>query len=165
MAQPAVVITFTSRCGTTEDIAHAAAVGTVNARTLPRLRRLPDDDGAVPSADCQATLQRMKRDYVPPSEADISGSSALIVVPSSGMTPASAAWQPFMAMLDRLAAQGQLAGKRAAVIDNGDPQAVAAFATALAGHGFTIVPGEALDPRSHGRAVGAIVLAAAAHPA
>ena len=68
MAQPAVVVAFTSRCGTTETVAHAAAVGVVNSRALPRLRRLTDDGPTSP--DCAATLHRMQKEYVPPTEAD-----------------------------------------------------------------------------------------------
>src|SRR5262245_61660927 len=88
MAQPAVVVAFTSRCGTTETLAHAAAVGTVNARALPRLRRLTDD-GQPAAPECADTLRRMRKEYVPPTEADIAGAQALIVTPSAGMMPSS----------------------------------------------------------------------------
>ena len=86
MAQPGVVVAFSSRCGATETIAHAAAVGTVNARALPRLRRLPDD-GRPAAPACTETLHRMRKEYVPPTDADITGSPALIVVPTAGMSP------------------------------------------------------------------------------
>jgi len=160
MTQPAVVVAFTSRCGTTEALAHAAAVGTVNARTLPRLRRLTDDD--LPAApDCADTLRRMQRDYVPPTEADIAGAPGLIVVPSAGMTPASEAWRPFIALLDRLASTGVLAGKAAAVIDGGDSETVAQFSSVLAARGFAIVAADGRDARAHGRTLGDTVLVSA----
>ena len=160
MAQPSVVVAFTSRCGSTETIAHAAAVGTVNARALPRLRRLADDTSAAP-AECADTLRRMQKEYVPPAEADIAGSQGLIVVPSAGMTPASGSWRLFMEVLDRLAAAGTLAGKVAAVIDAGDSQTVASFASALTARGITVLTADGRDARAHGRAVGAAVMATA----
>ena len=99
----------------------------------------------------------MQRDYVPPTETDIAGSPGLIVVPSAGMSPASEAWRPFIALLDRLASTGALAGKVAAVIDAGDGETVAQFSSALAARGFAIVAADARDARAHGRAVGATV--------
>ena len=157
MAQPGVVVAFTSRCGSTETIAHAAAVGTVNARALPRLRRLLDDGSEAPP-ECADTLRRMRKEYVPPTEKDIAGSPALIVVPGAGMTPSSGEWQPFIAMLDRLAAACTLAGKVAAVIDAGDSLTVATFSSALEARGFTLIAAEGNDARTHGRAVGAAVV-------
>ena len=158
MAQPGIVVAFTSRCGATETIAHAAAVGTVNARALPRLRRLPDD-GRPADGECAGTLGRMRKEYVPPTEADITGSPALIIVPTAGMTPASEVWQPFIALLDRVAAAGSLAGKVAAVVDAGDGETVASFSAALASRGFTVIAADGRDARGHGRAVGAAVVA------
>jgi flavodoxin len=159
-AQPAAVVVFTSRCGTTETIAHAAAVGIVNARALPRLRRLADDGRPAPAA-CADTLRRMQKEYVPPAEADIAQSPALIIVPSAGMTGASAEWQPFVALLDRLVSAGALAGKVGAVIDAGDSQTVASFASALADRGFAVIGAEGRDARAHGRAVGLAIVGTA----
>jgi hypothetical protein len=157
MAQPSVVVAFTSRCGATETIAHAAAVGTVNARALPRLRRLTDA-GAEAPAECADTLRRMRKEYVPPTEADITGSAGLIIVPSAGMTTASGEWRTFIELLDRLAAAGTLTGKVAAVVDAGDGPTVASFSTALAARGFTLIAADGRDARAHGRAVGASVM-------
>lgn len=159
MTHTAVVVAFTSRCGTTEAFAHAAAIGTVNARTLPRLRRLADDNRPA-TPNCADTLRRLQKEYVPPTEADIAGSPGLIVVPSAGMTPASEAWRPFFALLDRLASSGTLAGKTGAVIHAGDSETVARFSSELAARGFTIVPADGRDARAHGRTVGTTVLAA-----
>ena len=153
MSQPAVVVVFTSRCGATETIAHAAAVGTVNARRLPRLRRISDDDRPV-SPECTDTLRRMQKEYVPPSEADIAGSAGLIIVPGAGMTPSSEVWRSFMTVLERTAAEGKLSGKVGAVIDVGDGQTVASFSSALAALGFALIAGKGRDARAHGRAVG-----------
>jgi flavodoxin len=161
MAQPAVVVAFSSRCGTTEQIAHAAAVGVVNARALPRLRRLADNGRPAPP-ECTDTLRRMRKEYVSPTEADIARSPALILVPTAGMTPVSDAWQSFMTMLDQLARAGTLTGKVAAVIDAGDSQTVASFSSALAARGFAVITvGSGDDARAHGRAVGAAIMGTA----
>jgi flavodoxin len=156
--QPSVVVAFSSRCGATERIAHAAAVGAVNARALPRLRRLADDGRAAPP-ECADTLRRMQKEYVPPTEKDIAAAPALVIVPTAGMTPASEAWQPFMAMLDRLAAAGTLTGKVAGVIDAGDSQTVANFSSALSARGFALITADGRDARGHGRAVGTAIMA------
>jgi hypothetical protein len=157
MAQPGVVVTFSSRCGRTETIAHAAAVGAVNARALPRLRRLADD-GPV-ATECADTLRRMKKEYVAPTEADIAGASALMIVPSAGMTADSDVWRSFIALLDRLSEAGKLTGKVGAVIDAGDSQTVASFSSALAVRGFALITIDGGDARAHGRAVGAAIVA------
>lgn len=158
MAQPSVVVVFNSRCGATETLAHAAAVGTVNARTLPRLRRLPDDDAAVPPT-CADTLRRLQKEYVAPTEADIVSSQGLIVVPSAGMTAASPPWASFMALLERLSETGALAGKVVTVVKTSDDQ-TASFAAALATRGVVLLFPDGGDARAHGRAVGQAVLAA-----
>jgi len=157
MAQPAIVVVFTSRCGATETIAHAAAVGTVNARALPRLRWLAHDGLSIP-AECDATWRRMQKEYVAPTEPDIGSSQGLIVVPSAGMTSSSAEWQPFIAVLDRLAGAGQLAGKVAAVIDTGDSQTAESFSSLLATYGFALIAADGRAARAHGRAVGTAIV-------
>lgn len=156
MAQPAVVVVFSSRCGATETIAHAAAVGTVNARALPRLRWLTHAGVVVPS-DCAVTFRRLQKEYVAPGEPDIAGSQALIVVPGAGMTPSSDEWQPFIALLDRMAQARTLAGKVGAVIDTGDSSTVASFSSALSASGFTLIAADGRDARAHGRAVGVAI--------
>ncbi len=157
MAQPAVVVVFSSRCGTTETIAHAAAVGTVNARALPRLRWLTHAGVVVPQ-ECAVTFRRLQKEYVPPTEPDIAGSQALIIVPSAGMTPSSDEWQPFVALLDRMAQARTLAGKVCAVIDTGDSHTVASFTTVLSACGFALIAADGRDARAHGRAVGIAIV-------
>jgi hypothetical protein len=156
MAQPGVVVAFSSRCGSTETIAHAAAVGAVNARALPRLRRLADDGPVAP--ECADTLRRLKKEYVPPTEADIAGASALMIVPTAGMTPASGVWRPLIDLLDKLSSAGTLAGKVGAVINTGDSETAASFSSALAARGFVLIAATG-DARAHGRAVGAAIVA------
>jgi hypothetical protein len=100
----------------------------------------------------------MKKEYVPPTEADIAGASALMIVPTAGMTPASDVWQSFIALLDKLASAGKLAGKVGAVINTGDGKTVASFSSALAACGFALIAPSG-DARAHGRAVGAAIVA------
>ena len=128
---------------------------------LPSARRTCDARGPVEIALDQFSLRRMKKEYVPPTEADIAGAPALVIVPSAGMTPASDAWRPFLALLEPLVSTGTLAGKVAAVIDAGDSQTVASFSAALAARGFALIAGDDRDARAHGRAVGTAIISAA----
>jgi len=162
MAQPAVVVAFSSRCGTTETIAHTAAIGTVNARALPRLRWLTHDGLVVPP-ECAVTFRRLQKEYVAPTESDIAGSQALIIVPSAGMTPSSNEWQPFVALLDRMAQARTLAGKVCAVIDTGDGHTVVSFTTVLSACGFSLIAADGRDARAHGRAVGLAIVGTLPH--
>ena len=131
-AQSAVVVTFYSRCGATETLALAAAVGAVQGRTLIRLRRLADHDVATPDGpDCADTLARMRKEYVAPTEKDILGNAALILVPSAGATPDSTEWAEFSAMLTRLGSEGRLTGKVGAVVDSGSEATVRSFGSLL----------------------------------
>jgi hypothetical protein len=107
----------------------------------------------------------MRKEYVPPTEADITGALALIIVPTAGMTPMSDPWPSFVALLYRLKSAGTLAGKVAAVIDPGDSQTAASFSAALAELGFELIAANGGDARAHGRAVGTAIMSAAGRPA
>jgi hypothetical protein len=120
------------------------------------LRRLVDDGPAA--SECADTLRRMVKEYVPPTDADIAGAPALMIVPTAGVTPSSEVWQPFFAQLDRLATAGKLTGKVGAVIDAGDRQTVASFSSALAARGFALITIDGGDARVHGRAVGTAIV-------
>jgi hypothetical protein len=73
-AQTAVVVAFYSKCGHTETLALAAAVGAVQGRSLIRLRRLADNNGDAPmTAECEEAFARMRKEYVPPTEKDVLG--------------------------------------------------------------------------------------------
>jgi hypothetical protein len=72
-----VLVIFYSCCGETEKLALAAAVGAVQARGSIRLRRLTDAAENIP--ECSDTLARMRREYVPPTQADVLWADALIV--------------------------------------------------------------------------------------
>jgi hypothetical protein len=72
-----VLVIFDSRCGKTEKLALAAAVGAVQARANIRLRRLTDS--AEDSAECKETLARMRKEYVPPTSADAAWADAVVI--------------------------------------------------------------------------------------
>ena len=72
-----VLVIFYSCCGETEKLALAAAVGAVQARGSIRLRRLSDAGENI--AECNETLSRMRREYVPPTPADAIWADAVIV--------------------------------------------------------------------------------------
>src|SRR6185369_4801985 len=64
-----VLVIFYSCSGETEKLALAAAVGAVQARGSIRLRRLTDEGEDIP--ECKEALKRMRREYVPPAQADV----------------------------------------------------------------------------------------------
>jgi hypothetical protein len=158
-----VVVAFYSRCGTTETRALTAAVGSVNARALIRMRRMPDAPGE-PAAGCAAETARMRKEYVAPTEADIAGADALIVAAPPDAGVSAAEWTPLTHMLEALAARGQVRGKVAAVVGGGDAGVNLAFASRLEGLGFVLVPVDAVAAEagvpgspSHARAHGRLV--------
>lgn len=158
-----VVVAFYSRCGTTETRALTAAVGSVNARALIRMRRMPDPpDAATDGAGCAAETARMQKEYVPPTEGDIAGAEALIVAVPPGFGAAAPVWAPLTQMLESLTSQGKVRGKVAAVVAGGDENANAKFAAILGDLGFTVVVPPAADAtpadslahvKAHGRLV------------
>ncbi len=151
--QTTVVVTFSSRCGATEALALAAAVGAVQGRALIRLRRLPDD-GAAPraedSSECQETLARMRKEYVAPTEADLAGNDALILAAPAGATPDSGEWIALRDMLLRLGAAGTLAGKVGAVVDTGDEATLHSFSALIERAGLRRVTPDAPVPAASG---------------
>jgi hypothetical protein len=72
-----VLVIFYSRTGSTEKLALAAAVGAVQARANIRLRRVPDSGEDSP--DCYEALTRMRKEYVPPTQADVVWADAVII--------------------------------------------------------------------------------------
>ena len=151
--QTAVVVTFSSRCGATEALALAAAVGAVQGRALIRLRRLPDEGDAPHAQDspeCQETLARMRKEYVAPTEADVAGNDALILAAPAGSTTESSEWIAFRDMLLRLGAAGTLAGKVGAVVDTGDEATLHSFSALMERAGFRRVTPDVPGPATAG---------------
>ena len=69
-----VLVIFSSCTGETEKLALAAAVGAVQVRANIRLRRLVDQSSATGE-----DLDRMRREYVPPTPADTSWADAVVI--------------------------------------------------------------------------------------
>jgi multimeric flavodoxin WrbA len=146
MSITTVVVTFYSRGGSTESLAHAAAVGAVQARALIRLRRMPDaDEAAIVErlVDCRDSLRRMHREYVAPREADVLAAHALVIGSPADLDPSSPEWAAFVDLLRQLQAEGKLAGKVAAVIATGPSSD--AFATVVRQLGFATITEADID--------------------
>lgn len=146
MAALTVVVTFHSRGGSTESLAHAAAVGAVQARALIRLRRVADTDeaGALERfTDCRDTLARMHKEYVAPREADVAAADVLVLASPADVLPTAPEWTPVVAMLERMHAEGKLAGKVAAVVPTGTSSA--AFDALVRRLGLEAVTDEGAD--------------------
>ena len=127
-----VLVTFYCRDGATETLAHAAAVGAVQARALIRLRRLPDV-----GTETNAAVRQMQKEYVAPREADVVAVDALVLVSPDDLDATAAEWAPYLDLLNRLGADGKLAGKVAAVIATG--AAAQAFADVLRRAGLAVL--------------------------
>ena len=72
-----VLVIFSSCSGATEKLALAAAVGAVQGRANIRMRRMPDSCEDRP--EYREALTRMRREYVPPTQADTLWADAVIV--------------------------------------------------------------------------------------
>jgi hypothetical protein len=120
MSKTKVVITFYSRCGLTEKLAMATAVGAVQARALVRLRRVPDTGPTEIPPDCTEPYSRMQREYIVPAESDILWSDAVLFLPSPHCSPASDEWAPCLNLLGAMGMNGRLDGKVAAAFASPD---------------------------------------------
>src|SRR4030095_3123688 len=106
MAKTEVLITFFSRCGSTEKLALAAAVGATQARAQIRFRRLPDVPGrgepTVNSPECQKVLDRLRKEYVSPNEADVLRADAIIFVAPTDFRAVAPEWTTFLDLIQDL---------------------------------------------------------------
>src|SRR5215510_565363 len=94
-----VLVVFYSRCGTTEKLALAAAVGAVQARANIRLRRLPD---VTETPECADEVARMRREYVAPAEGDVLWTDAIIFLLPPELDASSAECVAYLDLLRRL---------------------------------------------------------------
>ena len=94
-----VLVVFYSRCGTTEKLALAAAVGAVQARANIRLRRLPD---VTEVAQCREEIARMRREYVAPAEGDLLWAGAIIFLLPTELDASSPECAVYLDLLRRL---------------------------------------------------------------
>ena len=141
MPQTEVLITFYSRCGSTEKLALAAAVGAVQARAQIRFRRLPDigePNLMADSPECRQVHERLRKEYVAPSEADVLRADAIIFVAPPDFRSVSPEWTEHLDLIEELRSAGKLHGKIAAAIQNDPGQdEVARMMLRL---GFIVVP-------------------------
>jgi flavodoxin len=116
-----VLVVFYSRGGATEKLATAAAVGAVQGRAAIRVRRVPDaDPDAIRGiGDSKESLDRMRREYVVPREADVLAADALILATPPDVDASAPEWEACLEQLARLRADGRLQGKVAAVVGSG----------------------------------------------
>jgi NAD(P)H dehydrogenase (quinone) len=94
-----VLVVFYSRCGTTEKLALAAAVGAVQARANIRLRRLTD---VTEVAQCRDEIARMRKEYVAPAEGDVLWADAIIFLLPPELDASSAECAVYLDLLRRL---------------------------------------------------------------
>lgn len=87
----------------------------------------------------------MRREYIPPAEADVVGADALIFAAGNGTDALSTPWQEFLNLLLRLSKEDKLGRKVGASI-GGVP-------AALGGLGFLTVTQLSSDPLALGRSV------------
>lgn len=138
-----ILVVFSSARGETEKRALAAGVGAVEARALIRLRRLGDLDGESGSSD---SLERMRREYIPPTSDDLAWADGVIFCPSKG---SPGVWTSCLDLIGRLSEEGRLDGKLAVVAS--DPAHPLAVSASLLGCGFIVLPPAAVrdfDQRS-----------------
>ena len=136
-----VLITFYSRCGSTERLAQSAAVGAVQGRATIRFRRLPDIGSLTrpgDSPECQKILARMRKEYIGPGEADVLRADAIIFVAPTGFTAVSPEWTEHLDLIEELRSAGKLEGKVAAAIQN--DSGADTLATLILRLGFIVVP-------------------------
>src|SRR5690349_12056649 len=96
MSPPIVLVIFYSRCGSTEKLALAAAVGAVQSKGTIRLRRLAE---MTETSDCTETLVRLRKEYIAPREMDVLAADGLLFATPAGVDTSSAEWAEFMSML------------------------------------------------------------------
>lgn len=160
MREIGAVVTFSSRTGSTEKLALAAALGAVQAKAKIRLRWLPEDVDAqaidsVPG--WRENRDRMAREYIAPREIDLLWADVLILSVPARDGLSSPQLKTYIAALEALRSSGKLDGKVATVFSAPD---FASLCSAFTGLDLTLVPpdptstGNLLDAaRLHGRKV------------
>ncbi len=133
MSPITVMIAFYSIRGSTERLATAAAVGAVQGRARIRLRRMPDA-GSLETIrgfpEFRESLERMRKEYVGPTESDVIASDALVFGVPGDFAAESGEWKGYLDVLARLGSQGKLRGKVGVAL--GSEPGLAAFSRAIA---------------------------------
>ena len=87
----------------------------------------------------------MRKEYVPPAEADVVGANALILAANKESDESSQQWRAFLDLLGRLGTEGRLGGKVVAALGGRFPS--------LASLGFVVVDAAVSDSLVLGREV------------
>jgi multimeric flavodoxin WrbA len=160
MQEIGVVVTFSSRTGSTERLALAAALGAVQAKAKIRLRWVPEQVtdqaiGAVPA--WRENRDRMAREYIAPREIDLLWADVLILAVPARDGLSSPELKAYITALEALRSSGKLDGKVATAFSVPD---FVSLCSAFTGLDLILVPpdptstGNLLDDaRLHGRKV------------
>jgi len=143
-----VLVVFYSRTGVTETLALAAGVGAVQARASIRLRRIRDSADEKTIAEHKAWLDnrdRMNKEYVAPTEADVAWADAILLAAPHGFNASSPELSGFLKSLKSSASDGNIEKKVAGAfvstsLGAEDDPARSSILSALAGAGLTVVP-------------------------
>jgi NAD(P)H dehydrogenase (quinone) len=142
-----VLVVFYSRTGVTETLALAASIGAVQARASIRLRRLRDSADEKTMAAHQSWIehrQRMSKEYVEPTPADVAWADAIILAVPHGFDTSSPEVSGFLAVLKSSAIAGSLEKKVAGAfvstsIPERDDPSVSSILSALTAAGLVVV--------------------------
>jgi NAD(P)H dehydrogenase (quinone) len=163
------LVTFSSRTGSTERLALAAALGAVQARANIRLRWLREsvNDQTIDRVPGWKTnRERMAREYIAPREVDFLWADVLVIGVPARDGVASPELKTYLDALEVLRSAGKLSGKVGTAFASGlagigqeDP-ALVSLCSALVGLDLILVPpgvtvtGNAVEnARLHGRIV------------
>jgi len=163
------LVTFSSRTGSTETLALAAALGAVQARAFLRLRWLReevDQEKVDRVPEWKANRARMAREYIAPREIDFLWADVLMIGMPARDGGSSPEWRTYLDGLKVVERAGKLQGKVASAFTAGSSGAgrsdAALFSlySALDGLDLILVPpdpaavGSVADSaRLHGRRV------------
>jgi multimeric flavodoxin WrbA len=151
------LVTFSSRTGETERLALAAALGAVQARSLIRLRWLPEnvDDPTIAGVpEWRENRARMAKEYIAPREIDLLWADVLVLGLPARDGLSSPELKTYLDGLIPLQAAGKLRGKVGTAFSAGSDGALVSLCSVFTGLDLILVPP---DPRAtallHGRKV------------
>ena len=155
-----VLVTFSSRSGSTEKLALAAALGAVQARANIRLRWLReniDDETLDRVSGWRENRERMTKEYIAPREVDFLWADVLVLGMPARDGVSSPELQTYLDGLTVLQSAGRLSGKVGTAFT---APALESMCSVLAGLDLIVVPpdataaGNSIDnARLHGRRV------------
>jgi NAD(P)H dehydrogenase (quinone) len=155
------LVTFSSRTGSTEKLALAAALGAVQARANIRLRWLREnvDDQTIESlSGWRENRNRMAREYIAPREIDFLWADVLVLGMPARDGASSPEWKTYLDALQVLESAGKLHGKVATAFTA--DAALVSLCPVLAGLDLILLPPEVTatgnivdSARLHGRRV------------